>query len=197
LNKKEWLYISNLLSLSRFVLLIAASLFLILFFKYHYIWSAGFIILIWLSDVLDGYFARKRNEITELGKIIDPIADKTTVIAIGLILLFKNILPLWFVLILLARDILIFSGGAYIKKRNGLILQSNWSGKLTVFIIGFTLLFTVILESFKTDFESFYIYHIEKLELFWNTMILLSIVMTVLSLSIYFSKFMRTIAVKD
>jgi cardiolipin synthase len=197
LDKKEWFYISNLLSLSRFVLLIAASLFLILFFKYHYLWSAGFIILIWLSDVLDGYFARKRNEITELGKVIDPIADKTTVIVIGLILLFNNILPVWFVLILLVRDVLIFSGGAFIKKRKGLVLQSNWTGKFTVFIIGFTLLFTVILESMKTDFTNFYVYHIEKLELFWNTMILLSIVMTVLSLSIYFSKFMRTIAVKD
>ncbi|MGA2667445.1 MAG: CDP-alcohol phosphatidyltransferase family protein [Ignavibacteria bacterium] len=197
MNKKEFFYVSNLLSLSRFVLLIFAAFFLFTEIRYHNLWSAGFIFLIWVSDILDGYFARKLNEVTDLGKIIDPLADKVTIIVLAVILLIRKVLPVWFVLILVIRDVIIFSGGVYLKKKTDIVIQSNWTGKLTVFIIGLTIMFSIVFESIKVDFENkFSIYHIEKLELLWNIMILLSIVASIISLIVYFNKFLKIIAQK-
>jgi CDP-diacylglycerol--glycerol-3-phosphate 3-phosphatidyltransferase len=197
LAKKEIFYISNLLSLSRFVLLIIAVFFLISNWNFHYLFAIIVIVLIWFSDILDGYFARKRNEVSDLGKIIDPLADKITIVAIALVLLIQNILPLWFVLVLIVRDVFIFSGGVFLKQRKGVIVQSNWTGKITVFIIGLTLLLSILFESIRTEFgNKIFIYHIENLELLWNIMILLSIVMAIMSLTVYFIKFIGVLTEK-
>ena len=147
----------------------------------------------WLTDILDGYFARSRNEVSEIGKIIDPVADKTSIITISMIMVITGIIPLWFFLVIMSRDILILSGGLYVKKKKGIILQSNITGKLTVFIIGFTLLNMLIITHFsEQNTNNFFLYHIEKLELYWNFLILISMVMTVISIVSYFRKFLKT-----
>lgn len=189
MNRKEIFYISNQLSLFRFILLILCIYFLVTSIVYNYLIAAGILILIWLSDIFDGYFARKRNEITELGKIIDPVADKLTVISIALVLLVQGLIPLWFVIIVALRDILIFSGGIYIKNKYNKVLASNWAGKLTAFLIGFTLFGSILITGLNNDKNKFSFYHIEKLELYYQGLILLSIVMSIISLIIYFKRF--------
>lgn len=196
LKSKEIFYISNLLSLSRFVLLAFISYFLISVSENYYLFASLFIVILWLTDILDGYFARKRNEISELGKIIDPLADKISVITITFLLLLKGILPLWFFIVILSRDLIILLGGLYIKKKYEVILQSNWTGKLTVFIIGFTLLNFIIISGLTASLQnSFISYHTEKLELYWNVLILINIVMIVFSLVSYFKKFLNIISI--
>jgi CDP-diacylglycerol--glycerol-3-phosphate 3-phosphatidyltransferase len=153
-------------------------------------------VILWLTDILDGYFARKRNEISELGKIIDPLADKISVITITFLLLLKGILPLWFFIVILSRDLIILLGGLYIKKKYEVILQSNWIGKLTVFIIGFTLLNMILISGLTSSAQNnIFSYHIEKLELYWNVLILINIVMIVFSLVSYFKKFLNIISI--
>jgi len=106
---------------------------------------ALFIILIAVStDALDGYAARVRNEISEFGKIIDPLADK---ISIGIVVVMLTIfgdIPLWFTFIVLSRDLVIFLAGLYIRKRTGLILPSLMSGKVAVSILALTLVFPIL-----------------------------------------------------
>jgi len=197
LNKKEIFYISNLLSLSRFVLLIFVVLFLISDSVNHYLFASLFIVIIWFTDILDGYIARKRNEVSELGKIIDPLADKISVITITFLLLLNGILPLWFFLVIFSRDLIILSGGLYIKKKYKIVLQSNRTGKLTVFIIGFTLFNLIIINGLlASEQNNFFSYHTEKLELYWNILILISIVMSVFSLVSYFKKFVNIVSNK-
>jgi len=153
-------------------------------------------VILWLTDILDGYFARKRNEISELGKIIDPLADKISVITITFLLLLKGILPLWFFIVILSRDLIILLGGLYIKKKYEVILQSNWTGKLTVFIIGFTLLNLILISGLTSSaHNNIFSYHTEKLELYWNVLILINIVMIVFSLVSYFKKFLNIISI--
>jgi cardiolipin synthase len=195
LKNKEIFYISNLLSLSRFVLLIFIMIFLLSNSGFHYLITSLLILILWLTDILDGYFARKRNEVSELGRIIDPLADKTAVVAITIILVTQNIIPMWFFIIIALRDVLILTGGAYIKHIKGIVLQSNRIGKLTVFIIGFTLLNSILLAYFTVNTENnFILYHIDKLELYWKFLILVSIVMSVISIVSYFRKFLKTIS---
>lgn len=73
-----------------------------------------------VSDALDGYFARSRNERTRLGTLLDPLADKTLLLS-GLILLtgpwgraFVPHLPPWYVLLVISRDVLLIAGALFI-----------------------------------------------------------------------------------
>lgn len=131
---------SNLLSLFR--LLLAIPLWILLDdFETNRYWVFGLCLFAAFTDILDGYLARKFNEITEFGKIIDPLADKVAMAAIVIKLyLIGELTPLYFYLII-GRDILIFFGGLYVSKRLGKVLPSNMLGKFAVLNIGIVILF--------------------------------------------------------
>ena len=182
---KEFFYISNLISLSRFLLTAICVIFLI---NNNFVIAGLFIVIIWISDLLDGFIARSRNEISELGKIIDPVADKAAIISISLVMVFKGLIPMWFVIVIVLRDLLIISGGLWLKNKKNIVLQSNQIGKLTVFIIGFTILFFLV-----KQINTFFSYHNEFTELFTIVLLLLSLVMIVFSTISYFNRFYKAI----
>ncbi|HHU82650.1 MAG TPA: CDP-alcohol phosphatidyltransferase family protein [Firmicutes bacterium] len=104
-----------------------------------------FILLLWLvtglTDVLDGWVARKRGEITELGKILDPVADKL-VLGFSLAgLIYRYNLPLWVGLVYLVKETAQLLGGLFIFRRQRITLPSNLWGKAgtTLFFTGFFL----------------------------------------------------------
>jgi cardiolipin synthase (CMP-forming) len=186
--KKEIFYISNLISLSRFLLL---GVTVYLMAEKNYLAALVFIALIWISDLLDGYFARKRNEISELGKIIDPLADKISVITIIIVMLVQGMIPLWYVIIVILRDIMILAGGSYLNIRRNILLQSNWTGKIAVFTIGLTLFCSILINSAKLgQLGEYFSYHTEFMELLYTSILLLSIVMIFLSLYLYLNRFL-------
>ncbi len=159
----------------------------------NFVLTGLFIVLIWISDLLDGFFARMRNEISELGKLIDPLADKIVIITLVIILLLKGIIPEYFVIIIISRDIIILLGGLYLKYRKNIILQSNWIGKITVFSIGFTLILSIFNFASKIgQFGNYFFYHCEITELLYIIMLFISIVLTFLSLFSYFQRFKET-----
>jgi len=182
---KEFFYISNLLSLSRFFLAAVCAYCLI---NVKYELAVLVIIIIWITDLLDGYTARRRNEITELGKIIDPLADKTTIILIALILVIQEVIPVWFFLFVVIRALLILTGGIILKPKLTKMPQSNLTGKLTVFFIGLT--FIMFLTE-KAQFFQFLSYHSEFTELFLSVLLLISIVLIVFSIISYLNRFLK------
>lgn len=128
---------SNLLSLSRILLAIPTGV------AVWNDWKAiavGLFVVAALTDYLDGFVARKTGSISELGKILDPLADKVYVAVSVLLMLVLGIVPLWFVAVVLGRDILILLGGVYVEKRTGVVLPSNWVGKWAVGALSLTLL---------------------------------------------------------
>jgi len=94
-------------------------------------------VLAYLTDITDGFLARKFNEITELGKIIDPFADKVVVGAVILKMYLEGLVPPFYFFMVIGRDILILAGGLIVSKKLGRVLPSNYLGKLTVVFIGF------------------------------------------------------------
>lgn len=129
--------ISNLLSSSRFVLVLPSVYFL---WTHQITLLLVTIVIAALTDIFDGFFARKRNEITELGKIIDPLADKVYVGAMTIGLYVLEYIPLWFFCVILGRDILILLGSYYVTKKTNKTLMSNYIGKATVILISITLI---------------------------------------------------------
>lgn len=194
MKNKEIFYVSNILSASRFVLLIIVVFVLTSNSDNRYLYASIFIVIMWLTDIMDGYFARSRNEVSELGKVIDPVADKVSIITISLVMVMTGIIPLWFFIVIISRDILILLGGLIVKKKTGRVLQSNITGKLAVFVIGFTLMNMLIITHFLSqNTNNFFLYHIEKLELYWKFLILISMVMIVISIVSYFRIFLKSV----
>ncbi len=112
-------------------------------------------LLAFVSDFLDGTLARKLNQVSETGKIIDPLADKVFVTTIIVISLIQGSMPLWIGIIIIARDIIILLSGVYFAKKLGYVIPSNYTGKITVDIIGIYLLLIVF---GQTDFASYWLW---------------------------------------
>ena len=135
-NKRIWTY-SNLLSISRLILGVFLYYFIVTRHSYLAILLA---LLAVITDYADGYVARKRGETSELGKILDPVADKVTV-ALGAIGLYQAYdLPLWIVILITGRDALILIGSIFLVDKVRGIVASEMPGKIAVTIISLLLI---------------------------------------------------------
>ena len=99
------------------------------------------------TDLLDGWIARKFGQESAIGRVIDPLADKVYIAGMVLAMLVQGMIPVWFVVLVLVRDVTIFLAGMYLRKRTGVLVQSNYTGKAAVVTIGFTLLMAL----YRTD----------------------------------------------
>lgn len=115
--------------------------------------AIGVFLVAAVSDGLDGYIARKYNQRSKLGAILDPIADKGLLLAALLTLTFINWgyhFPLWFPVLIITRDVVIVAGSFGLHQLNGDVqVHPRWSGKIaTVFqmlAIGWVMLQLTIL----------------------------------------------------
>ena len=82
-----------------------------------------------LTDGIDGYIARKYNQITDFGKLVDPLADKLLVMSALLILLEQGVLPSWACILILAREFIVSSLRS-IAASKGVVLAASWWGKV-------------------------------------------------------------------
>ena len=106
-------------------------------FRWYVFWL---VMVMVFSDILDGTLARARNEVTEWGKIIDPIADKLAIDTIAALLVVLKGLPVWVAAAIIGRDILIIIGGALMASRIKEVPSSNAWGKATTCVMAALLL---------------------------------------------------------
>ena len=105
------------------------------------VWEAFVVVMIMIvSDWMDGYLARSRGEISRWGKILDPLADKIAIGAITLAMVLFKSMPLWIVVAVLVRDVIIFFAGIYLVKKYDVLLSSNIWGKATTVVMSWLLL---------------------------------------------------------
>jgi CDP-diacylglycerol--glycerol-3-phosphate 3-phosphatidyltransferase len=155
---KEINTVSNYLSLLR--LLLAIPFWIMLdhfnspFFRYILF---SLTLFASLTDIMDGYLARKMNQVTEFGKIIDPLADKVCVGLIITKLYFIHEIPAYYFFMIIGRDILIFIGGILLTKKLGRVLPSNMLGKITVLVIGIVIILILLqVDKMSVYFKSIY-----------------------------------------
>lgn len=136
---------SNLMSLFRLLLAIPFWFLMNYLGVYEYrLILFGMCIIAMISDILDGYLARKFDNVTEMGKIIDPLADKVLIAIIILKLYLANEIPGYYFWMIILRDVIIFTGGIIISKKIGRVLPSNMLGKITVTSIGIFILILLL-----------------------------------------------------
>jgi CDP-diacylglycerol--glycerol-3-phosphate 3-phosphatidyltransferase len=90
-------------------------------------------ILATLTDKLDGYIARSRNQITNFGKFMDPLADKLLVTAALISLVDLQVVPGWAAVVIIAREFAV-SGLRSIAAAQGRVIAASWWGKIKTVI---------------------------------------------------------------
>lgn len=174
------LTLPNFLSLSRLFLLP-----LILFFLATKKDIAGLVLMLisWLTDALDGYIARRTNQVTNLGKILDHLVDKIWVGVILVTLVIVKDLPIWIAGIVIVRDLLIVIGASLIIQKKNQIFSSDIIGKITGFF------FAVLMVSYLLNFS-----HSNVIR---NTFLIAVTVLVFSSFVNYLYRFIRALRTKD
>lgn len=151
-------HIPNILTLIRFILIP-----IIFYFGLHdnYIVAVILLVISGLTDVLDGYIARKFNFITTFGTLFDPLTDKLTQIATLLVLVIQNIIPLWILIILLLKEFLMVIGATFLFKKETVAIPSKWYGKLATVLFYVAIFLSMIKKQFALTYTfDLYIYYI-------------------------------------
>ena len=94
-----------------------------------YLFSSGIVfVLAMITDFIDGYLARKNNQVTTFGKLFDPLADKFMTTSAFIMLSVAGIVPFWITLIFILRDILV-DGSRNIAASNNVSVAASFWGK--------------------------------------------------------------------
>ncbi|MGL5649123.1 MAG: CDP-diacylglycerol--glycerol-3-phosphate 3-phosphatidyltransferase [Clostridium sp.] len=126
--------LANKLTLMRIILVPIFLVFIIVNGIPYGTFIATFIfILASITDKLDGYIARSRNQITNFGKFMDPLADKLLVTAALISLVELGLVPSWAAIIIIAREFAV-SGLRTLAASEGKVIAASWWGKIKTVI---------------------------------------------------------------
>ena len=135
--KKKIFTIPNLLSMVR-ICLIPVIVWLFLG-KEDYLLTGIFVVISGLTDVVDGMIARKFNMISDLGKVLDPIADKATQAVVVILLSIRFPLMLLPLSVGIVKEIFMTISGYMVVKKCNIVLGANWHGKLATVVLTVTM----------------------------------------------------------
>ena len=124
-------YIPNILSAIRIMLV---PVFIHLFYAYYesniYL-PLGVFLFAGVTDILDGYLARRNNWITNLGKLLDPLADKLMQCSVLICFATKNTVLWWLAATFIAKELFMICGAIITFKKIKVTVRSRWYGKIT------------------------------------------------------------------
>jgi cardiolipin synthase (CMP-forming) len=125
--------VPNLLSLIRIVLIPV----FVLLILHHGTEAAGLLLLgaVVSTDWIDGYIARRTGQVSNLGKILDPVADRMAIAAGLIALMVRDAFPPWAGLLVLVRDGLVILAGAVLLLRFRIRMDVRWIGKVATFAL--------------------------------------------------------------
>ncbi len=167
-KRAQFFTVPNLLSLLRLCLI---PLFVGLYLNGQEGLTALVLLFSGLTDVVDGWYARRFNAITDIGKVLDPIADKLTQAAMLLCLVTRYPAMQAPFLLLVVKEAFSGISGLIVIRRTGKVLGALWHGKLTTLLLYAMMLLHVIWQEIPLSLS--------------NTLITICVVMMVLSLVLY------------
>lgn len=123
---------ANKITIGRIILVPAFILLMLLDFPGHKLAALIVFIVAGASDSVDGYVARKYNQVTDFGKFADPLADKILIVSALLIFVQWGQMPAWCAIIIVMREFAV-TGLRLIAVENGLVIAAAMAGKLKTF----------------------------------------------------------------
>ena len=134
-------HIPNILSCLRIAMVIA---FIVLFIKGQYAICLALYIAAFLTDVLDGFLARKFNWVSDFGKLVDPFADKFMFISALTCLVVIGSFPWYLLAVLVAKELLMVIGGLIMLKKKKVAVYADWWGKVATFLLFMSVTLTLV-----------------------------------------------------
>lgn len=125
--------------------------------------AMGIYVLASITDVLDGYLARKWNQITAFGKLMDPLADKLLLLVALYCLATKQFVPWFIFFFILAKELIMILAAIFLYKEK-VVVYSKWAGKLATVLFSVAVIVMVLA---TTNFLSFLPLHTIAMVLFW------------------------------
>lgn len=178
-------HVPNILTIVRFLLIP-----LILYFIFTNQYVAAFIMLTisGLTDVLDGIIARKFDCITNFGKLVDPLADKATQIAILVALTVQGIIPLWMLIVVFVKEFAMIAGASFLYGKE-IVVSSRWFGKLATVLFYVAIVCSLLISYWNSVLVGHPEYSCPMLPNFDIYIYYLALAATVFSLVMYFKTF--------
>lgn len=106
--------------------------------------AVGLIAVSGLTDIADGFIARKFDTVSNVGKILDPIADKLTQMAVLTCLAFKNKRLIVLITIFVLKELVMGISGLITIKKNGIINSAKWYGKANTVLLYFAMIVLIL-----------------------------------------------------
>lgn len=138
-------HVPNTLTIIRFLLI---PVIVISIFNGNYITAFIFFTISGITDIADGFIARKFNLISNFGKLMDPLADKLTQIATIACLTLKNIIPIWILAIVLLKELIMIAGASFLYGKD-VVVYSKWYGKLATVLFYVAIVFSLLINQFE------------------------------------------------
>jgi cardiolipin synthase len=127
--------IPNFLSLFRLVLVPCFAVIYMSSIRHASVYAGAIFLIAALTDIIDGYIARMYDKITKIGRILDPLADKLLQLTALACLSLKDVIPLIFCYIFIAKELLMIVGGMFMVNKLNDVMPSNLLGKILTFLM--------------------------------------------------------------
>jgi len=151
-SKRDLWQIPNILCYIRFLLIPA---FVVLYIKAEYpkeyLRAAAVVLVSGITDFLDGFIARKFNMITELGKLIDPVADKLTQASLIFVLVVKIKWMFLLLILFVIMQLFLLIAGLIMLKKNARLNGAKWFGKVSTTVFYAVMLVLVSYPTLNSD----------------------------------------------
>ena len=131
--QKKIITIPNILSFIRLCMI--PFIVWLYFGKEDYLLTGIFVIISGLTDIVDGFIARRFNMISDVGKVLDPIADKATQIVVMILLAISFPLMLIPIILTVIKECFMAITGYMIIRKCDIVLGAHWHGKLATFVL--------------------------------------------------------------
>lgn len=185
------LNLPNSLTLSRIFLTPLLVVILLTRIEGKEIYGALIFVVAALTDYFDGYFARKRNQVTTVGKLLDPIADKLLTSSAFISLVELGLAPAWMVVIIVGREFAV-SGIRSIAASKGHIMPANWLGKTKTVAQVFTIVVLIVSDTYNRSWLLFGRYTINEPWLLLGRFLLwVTVTVSLISALSYLATFLR------
>ena len=178
-------HVPNILTIIRFSLIPVLICFAL---ENHYIAVIVILTISGITDVLDGFIARKFNLITNFGKLMDPLADKFTQITLLGILTFQKIIPIWIIVVVIIKEFLMISGASFLYGKE-LVVSSKWYGKLATVLFYIAIVCSLFVQYWNGVLIGHPEYSLSPLPRFYTYIYYLAVLSTIFSLIMYIKAF--------